>query len=101
MRVRRLALFSFLALACTARIASSQAPPGQGTGVNPKPTFTQEGKASYYADKFHGRKTASGERYNKNAMTCAHRTLPFGTRVRVENLTNGKVVEVVVNDRGP
>jgi rare lipoprotein A len=59
------------------------------------------GKASYYADKYHGRKTASGERYDKNAMTAAHRTLPFGTRVKVTNVANGKSVVVRVNDRGP
>jgi len=61
----------------------------------------QEGMASYYNDKFHGRKTASGEPYDKNRFTCAHRTLPFGTIVKVTNLTNGRYVSVKVNDRGP
>ena len=59
------------------------------------------GIASYYHDKFHGRKTASGKRYNKNEMTCAHRTLPFGTKLEVKNSTNGNVVIVTVIDRGP
>ena len=63
--------------------------------------FEQRGKASYYGSKFEGRKTASGDRYRGDEMTAAHRTLPFGTRVRVTNLTNGKSVEVVINDRGP
>ncbi len=63
--------------------------------------FEQKGMASYYGSKFEGRKTASGERYRGDEMTAAHRTLPFGTRVRVTNLANGKSVEVVVNDRGP
>ena len=56
---------------------------------------------SYYADDFHGKKTASGEKFDMHAMTAAHRTLPFGTRIRVTNLENGKSVVVRVNDRGP
>ncbi|MBX3102305.1 MAG: septal ring lytic transglycosylase RlpA family protein [Bacteroidetes bacterium] len=63
--------------------------------------FTQTGEASFYADRFHGKKTASGVRYDKQALTAAHRELPFGTRIRVQNLDNGKSVMVVVNDRGP
>lgn len=59
------------------------------------------GKASYYADSLHGRKTASGEPYDKNAFTCAHKTLPFGTKIRVTRLDNQKSVVVRVNDRGP
>ena len=59
------------------------------------------GAASYYADKFHGRRTASGENYDKHQLTAAHRTLPFGTRVRVTNKGNGKSVIVRINDRGP
>ena len=63
--------------------------------------FTQVGVISFYANKFHGRKTASGEIFNKHAMTAAHRTLPFRTRVKVTNLENGKSVVVIINDRGP
>lgn len=63
--------------------------------------FSQEGQCSYYADKFHGRSTASGERYDKTLFTCAHMTLPYGTNLKVTNLTNGKSVVVKVNDRGP
>lgn len=62
---------------------------------------TQTGKASYYADKFEGRQTASGEKYRHSKMTAAHKFLPFGTKIKVTNLANNKVVEVVVNDRGP
>lgn len=62
---------------------------------------TQTGKASFYADKFEGRTTASGEKYKHNKLTAAHKTLPFGTKIKVTNLTNNKSVEVVVNDRGP
>jgi rare lipoprotein A len=60
-----------------------------------------EGKVAHYGAKFNGRKTASGERFNVNAMTMAHKTLPFGTRVKVTNLANKKSVVVRVNDRGP
>lgn len=61
----------------------------------------QTGKASYYADKFEGKPTASGEKYKHNKLTAAHKTLPFGTKVRVTNLSNNNIVEVVINDRGP
>lgn len=61
----------------------------------------QSGKASWYGPGFHGKRTASGEKFNSNAMTAAHRTLPFGTRVRVVNKKNGRSVVVRINDRGP
>lgn len=59
------------------------------------------GEASWYGPGFHGRSTANGERFNQNAMTAAHRTLPFGTLVRVTNTRNGRSVIVRINDRGP
>lgn len=65
------------------------------------PVLVAEGRASFYGAKFHGRRTASGEPFNKHAMTAAHRTLPFGTRVRVTHLGNGRSVDLVINDRGP
>lgn len=61
----------------------------------------QTGKASYYAKSWTGRKTSNGERLHHDSMTCAHRTYPFGTRLKVTNLSNGKTVVVRVNDRGP
>ncbi len=61
----------------------------------------QTGKASYYADKFQGRRTASGDLYRKGRRTAASRTIPFGTKVKVTNLRNGKTVKVRINDRGP
>ena len=61
----------------------------------------QKGAASWYGPGFHGRKTASGERFNTHAMTAAHKTLPFGTRVRVTNEKTGRAVVVRINDRGP
>lgn len=63
--------------------------------------YTQEGKASFYADKFEGRTTASGERYSHKKATCAHLTLPFGTLVRITNLSNNASAVARVNDRGP
>ncbi|HBG41178.1 MAG TPA: hypothetical protein DDW85_07165 [Porphyromonadaceae bacterium] len=59
------------------------------------------GKASFYASRFHGRRTSSGEPYHKDSLTCAHRTLPFGTLLEVTNPRNKKTVVVKVTDRGP
>ena len=84
----QLPLLLFLILSLHAPLSHSQ-------------TFHQEGIASYYGKKFHGRMTASGQRFDNNAFTCAHRTLPFGTRLRVTNLKNGLSVIVRVTDRGP
>lgn len=61
----------------------------------------QRGVASWYGPGFHGRLTANGERFNTNSLTAAHRTLPFGTRVRVTNARSGRSVIVRINDRGP
>ncbi|WP_353114831.1 septal ring lytic transglycosylase RlpA family protein [Nitratidesulfovibrio sp.] len=61
----------------------------------------KRGRASWYGDDLHGKKTASGEAYDMNALTAAHKTLPLGTVVRVTNLSNGRSVLVTVNDRGP
>jgi len=63
--------------------------------------YTDTGQASYYAMKYHMRKTASGELLNQQDLTAAHRRLPFGTLVKVTNLKNGKSVTVKINDRGP
>ena len=64
-------------------------------------TSAEASMASWYGGKFHGRTTASGETYNKWAMTAAHKTLPFGTKVKVTNLKNNKTAIVKINDRGP
>ncbi|QCR25136.1 septal ring lytic transglycosylase RlpA family protein [Pontibacter sp. SGAir0037] len=63
--------------------------------------YTEEGKASYYGKKFHGRKMANGDKFNQNKLTAAHRTLPFGTKVKVYNLQTNKAVKVKITDRGP
>ena len=67
------------------------------------PSFkeVERGQASFYGASFHGRRTASGERYDQHALTAAHKTLPFGTLVRVRSLATGKEVDVRVTDRGP
>ena len=59
------------------------------------------GKASYYGNEYDGRKTANGEVFRQSKLTAAHKKLPFGTQVRVTNLSNGKTVDVRINDRGP
>ena len=64
-------------------------------------TTVLRGRASWYGSYFQGKRTSSGERYNRHAYTCAHKTLPFGTRLRVTNVKNGKSVIVRVSDRGP
>jgi rare lipoprotein A len=65
------------------------------------PARTEDGYASYYGASFAGRRTASGERFDPRGFTAAHRDLPFGSKVRVTNLDNGRSVVVRVNDRGP
>ena len=67
----------------------------------PRGATIERGMASWYGPGFHGRPTASGERYDMNAMTAAHRTLPFGTVVEVRNVANDRIVRVKINDRGP
>ncbi|MBW1898589.1 MAG: septal ring lytic transglycosylase RlpA family protein [Deltaproteobacteria bacterium] len=103
-------LFVFLASGCKNSTPPSR-PPGHpkpykvlGKWYQPIPhakDFSQDGIASWYGKKFHGRKTANGEIYDMYAMTAAHKTLPLGTYVRVQNKKNNKEVVVRVNDRGP
>ncbi len=93
----RLAIALLVAIAIAACGGPSHPPAkkrvGTGEGMS--------GQASWYGGQHHGGPTASGERFNKNALTAAHRTFPFGTRVRVTNLRNGRSVVVRINDRGP
>lgn len=63
--------------------------------------IVEKGKASYYGDSFDGKRTASGETFHQRGLTAAHKSLPFGTRVTVTNVANGKSVKVRINDRGP
>lgn len=66
-----------------------------------KSAFVQSGQGSYYADKFAGKRTASGTPYRPGKLTAAHNTLPFGTKIKVTNAKTGRSVKVIVNDRGP
>jgi len=102
-------------LLCLVSIASAQARPTANSGLknssakqaaspDAKKLSSRKGlsgKASYYSSRFHGRKTASGHPYHKDAMTAAHRSLPLGTWVRVVNQRNGSSVVVQITDRGP
>src|SRR5215211_724363 len=81
-----------VALACTLGAPSASAEETQPI---------QTGAASWYGPGFHGKRTANGETFNTNALTAAHKTLPFGTQVRVKNERTGKSVVVRINDRGP
>jgi rare lipoprotein A len=83
------------ALLATLLIAGMETQAGVSAGQ------TQSGVASYYHDRFHGRKTASGARYDKNTLSAAHKTLPLGTKVEVTDTRTGKSVVVRINDRGP
>ena len=103
--------FSYSATAQTAPAASAPAAAAKpAPAATPTPaaapekaatTDAMEGKLAYYGQKFNGRRTASGERFNASALTMAHKSLPFGTMVKVTNVKNGKSVTVRVNDRGP
>ena len=93
MRAPNLAVATALALtACFVDPTSLKAEPSGKT---------LSGRASWYGPSFHGRRTASGESFNTNALTAAHRTLPFGAKVRVVNKRTGRSVVVRINDRGP
>ncbi len=90
---RALLIAALAVVACAHPERRPEAPPGAAT--------REEGFASYYGPSFQGRRTASGDRYDARAMTCAHRTLPFGTMLRVTDVETGKSVDVTVTDRGP
>jgi len=95
MKLIKLVLLSVLSVILA---ACSNAP---GNINNQQRDVAEQGKASFYADKYHGRTTASGERFSQQAATAAHLKLPFGTRVNVTNIANNKSVVVRINDRGP
>lgn len=93
-------LLSFIFSACTPVPRFRRHRTQQHAEKLPRGVY-QIGIASYYGKQFHNRRTANGEIYDMFAFTCAHLTLPFGTRIKVTNLDNGKWVMVRVNDRGP
>ncbi|MCE8038419.1 septal ring lytic transglycosylase RlpA family protein [Halomonas sp. MCCC 1A11062] len=96
MRVALVLFMSVLIAGCAGRGSGHAERVSAPSGWN-----GEQGKASFYADRYHGRKTASGERHDRNALTAAHRSLPFGTHVRVTRLDNGRETVVRINDRGP
>ena len=98
MRSLRL-IFLLAALVMAAGCAGSR--PSIGTGPGSHEGSEAVGFASFYGSEFHGRPTASGKRYDADGLSAAHRTLPFGTRVRLTNLKNGRSVVVTITDRGP
>ena len=101
--------FILMGIACSTTGQHRTAPPGDiSTRESLRKDRSQTmasrtlyGKASFYAEKFHGKKTASGEIFDMNKFTAAHKTLPFGTTCRVTNISNQKSVIVKINDRGP
>ena len=98
--IRRLS--TLLALAAVALVAACATPAPPPPPPPPEqPVFHQEGTASWYGTFHQGRVTANGETFDLEAMTAAHRTLPFNVVVRVTNLANGKTIKVRINDRGP
>jgi rare lipoprotein A len=98
-RAAVLVVVAILAGCATSRPAGTP-PPVSGPAPAP-PGQVQTGEASWYGEPHHGRRTASGEIFDMNQLTAAHRTLPFGARVLVTNLRNDRSVEVRINDRGP
>lgn len=96
-RLGLLALLSVLAVGCGATREQRPERPGK----TERGRAWGEGLASWYGGKFNGRKTASGEIFSSKRLTAAHRTLPFGTCVLVQNVANGRSVKVRINDRGP
>lgn len=101
--VWRVCLCVLALAACTAKTktATTTTPARPTQPARPQATGVQDGLASWYGGKHHGGPTASGERFDKNAMTAAHRKLRMNTMVRVTNKRNGKTVVVRINDRGP
>ncbi len=81
--------------------AATASAPATRQGVTERIRAFTRGMASWYGERFHGKRTASGERYDMNDFTAAHPSLPFGTVVQVRSLVNGRVVNVRINDRGP
>ncbi|WP_193049388.1 septal ring lytic transglycosylase RlpA family protein [Pseudoalteromonas undina] len=94
----KLIKFVFISVLLVILTACSTAPSNIN---NQQRDVAEQGKASFYADKYHGRLTASGERFSQQAATAAHLKLPFDTRVKVTNIANNKSVVVRINDRGP
>jgi peptidoglycan lytic transglycosylase len=92
---------ALLLCGCHKQRVKTTSPLDTGTARASLSSEERVGYASWYGDPYHGRRTSNGETYNKYSLTAAHRTLPFDTVVRVENLDNGRNIKVRINDRGP
>ena len=90
-----------LAIALTAAPATAQPRAESAAAATPVSARAESGRVAWYGKRFAGRRTASGERFDPNALTMAHRSLPFGTKVKVTHVESGRSVVVRVNDRGP
>jgi rare lipoprotein A len=100
-RATAILLLACILSACPSMVQSPRASHADTRTPKIKDDAVESGQAGWYGNRYHGRKTASGERFDQDALTAAHRTLPFGTVVQVKNLTNGRTVDVRINDRGP
>ena len=103
-RLFRFSVAALLSLACaigaSPAISAESAAPESAAESASTPT-TETGLAAVYSDKLHGHRTASGQKYDRNKLTAAHKTLPFGTKVKITNTKNNKSVVLRINDRGP
>ena len=99
--MQRAVAVAILSLVACLSACGSRAPVAAPGGGRTKALETREGLASFYGREFHGRRTASGTRFDMNAMVAAHPSYPFGTRLRITNLANGRSATVRVVDRGP
>jgi rare lipoprotein A len=100
-RSRARGVVALLTVAVLSVGCAGRRPPTSTREPRPQATAFERGIASWYGRKFHGKKTASGERYDMHDLTAAHPSLPFGTMVRVVRAENGRTVDVRINDRGP
>ena len=90
-----------IVLASTVEVSLADIVPNVGYQIKSDDTKSYRGLASYYADKYQGRRTSSGEVFDQQKLTAAHKSLPFGTKLKVTNPDNGRSVVVTINDRGP
>ncbi len=94
-------IFTLLALSFSLFVFATNGTGKAESNKTEKASNEKAGKASWYGPGFHGKLTANGERYNMNGITAAHKTLKFGTKVKITNVENGKSIVVRINDRGP
>jgi rare lipoprotein A len=100
-RLEKIVVLTVMAFLSACAETRQVAPPPAPTPAAERPVFSQTGVASWYGKSHHGKTTANGESFDMEALTAAHRTLPFGTIVKVTNLSNNRSVNVRINDRGP